>query len=113
MPPRTRNASADLVALYKTDPALAERAQQALAEQAAHSRRMDWATVGLRAAGMLSGLLITFAFLYESVDLIRSGHAAAGVILSSVDLVALVTVFVVGRTARAPSATPSTPAEEP
>jgi uncharacterized membrane protein len=46
--------------------------------------------------GQLFGFIIALAFLLVSAWLINGGHEVAGVILGSVDLVALVTVFVYG-----------------
>jgi uncharacterized membrane protein len=60
-----------------------------LALELAASRRAD--------RGQLIGFLVAVAFLAVSAWLINGGEPLAGVILGSVDLVALVTVFVVGR----------------
>ncbi len=45
----------------------------------------------------MSGLIVALAFLGVSGWLISDGHELAGSILGTVDLVALVTVFVIGR----------------
>lgn len=47
--------------------------------------------------GQWMAFLIVIFFLGTSVWLIREGHETAGIILGSVDLTALVTVFIVGR----------------
>lgn len=48
--------------------------------------------------GLFAGLIVTLAFLFVSAGLIRDGHEVAGSVLGTVDLVALVTVFVLGVT---------------
>ncbi len=47
--------------------------------------------------GLIAGFLIAILFLLASWDLVRNGHEVAGTILGTIDLVALVTVFVSGR----------------
>jgi hypothetical protein len=47
--------------------------------------------------GLISGFLIAIFFLFVSWDLIKNGKEIAGTILGTIDLVALVTVFVVGK----------------
>ena len=47
--------------------------------------------------GLIAGFLIAVLFLLASWDLVKSGHEVAGTILGTIDLVALVTVFVTGR----------------
>jgi uncharacterized membrane protein len=47
--------------------------------------------------GLIAGVFIAVLFLAVSAWLIFTGHDIAGTVLGSVDLVALVTVFVVGR----------------
>ena len=37
------------------------------------------------------------AFLYAAYDLTREGHDVAGIVLGTVDLVALVSIFVLGK----------------
>lgn len=48
-------------------------------------------------AGMFCGWSIAIAFLCAAVHLALNGHASVGALLGGVDLVALVTVFVLGR----------------
>jgi hypothetical protein len=55
-------------------------------------RRQD---IYLRWAGLVSGLVIALSFLSAGTWLIVSGHSAEGSLIASVDIVALVTVFVV------------------
>jgi hypothetical protein len=52
----------------------------------------------LNMAGLVTGFIIALAFLAVSGWLINGDHDAAGVILGSVDLVALVSVFVYAHT---------------
>lgn len=47
--------------------------------------------------GLASGWSIAVAFLIASVVLILNGHAVAGTILGTVDLVALVALFITGK----------------
>jgi hypothetical protein len=56
--------------------------------------------VYLRWAGLLSGLVIALSFLAAGTGLIVAGHGVEGGIIASVDIVALVTVFVVRVRAR-------------
>jgi len=46
--------------------------------------------------GLIAGLLIAISFLLASWDLVKNGHEVAGTVLGTIDLVALVTVFVKG-----------------
>ncbi len=48
-------------------------------------------------AGIVAGLIITLAFLGVCAWLIYNGHDMAGTVLGSVDLVALVSLFVLGQ----------------
>jgi len=50
--------------------------------------------------GQLYGLIIALSFLAAAVILICLGHGIYGTVLGTVDLVALVTVFVIGRQER-------------
>lgn len=54
------------------------------------SKYLDW-------AGLALGFGVAVLFLLKGVELINDGHDTAGVLISGVDLVALVTVFVVRR----------------
>jgi len=47
--------------------------------------------------GVTAGFLIAIFFLLASWDLIKNGHEVAGTILGTIDLVALVAVFVTGK----------------
>lgn len=52
------------------------------------------------AYGQIIGLIIALSFLAASTYLIGSGHDLAGGVLGTVDIVALVTVFVAGKAAQ-------------
>jgi hypothetical protein len=58
---------------------------------------MDRADALLAQRGQLFGFLIAMLFLGASTAVVLAGHDVAGTILGTIDLVALVTVFVVGR----------------
>jgi uncharacterized membrane protein len=53
--------------------------------------------IGARSAGLAAGFIVAIAFLAASVYLIATGKEVAGTIIGTVDLVALVSVFVLGR----------------
>jgi hypothetical protein len=57
--------------------------------------------------GLTAGFLVTLAFLGVAGWLINGDHEWSGTVLGSVDLVALVTVFVLGRKSAAPTPPPS------
>jgi uncharacterized membrane protein len=82
-------------------PGVAERIVAMAERQAKHRQDIEQTIVegGSRRAstGMWLGFVITILFLLVSAGLILAGHTVEGTILGSVDLVALATVFVVGR----------------
>ena len=47
--------------------------------------------------GLVSGLVIGVAGLYYASSMVSNGHDVAGALIGSVDLVALVSVFVYGK----------------
>lgn len=53
------------------------------------ARRDSW--------GLVAGFVVAVLFLAVAAWLIDGGHAIAGVVLGTVDLVALTAVFVLGR----------------
>jgi hypothetical protein len=53
--------------------------------------------VALQWTGLFLGFLITIGFLAVSGWLVNGGHDVSGCIIGTVDLVALVTIFVIGR----------------
>lgn len=59
-----------------------------------HQVRMDRGRLFLDWAGIVSGWTIAIAFLIVSAVVIMSGHEVGGTVLGTVDLVGLVTVFV-------------------
>jgi len=83
-------------------PGAAERLLAMVEQQATHRQEMERIVVegGSRRSwyGLVLGFTLAVLFLVVSTALIVRGHQWAGAVLGSVDLVALVTVFVVGRT---------------
>lgn len=63
---------------------------RALTRQYRLKRQKYW----LNVLGLITGLIVALSFLGVSAWLIDGDHTVAGTILGSVDLVALVTVFV-------------------
>ena len=86
-------------ATTESDLALYARADEAT--RAAIDREfesLDWERrqgIYLRWAGLFSGLVIALSFLAAGTWLIAAGHGVEGGVIASVDIVALVTVFVV------------------
>lgn len=63
-----------------------------------HLKTVEWRrrqVFFLEWAGLVAGLLVVGSFLWASVHLITAGHSVSGTILGSVDMIGLVTVFVV------------------
>lgn len=80
------------LALY----ARADKATRAAIDREAEFLRWEKRQgVYLRWAGLFSGLVIALSFLAGGTWLIAAGHGVAGGVIASVDIVALVTVFVV------------------
>jgi len=50
--------------------------------------------------GQMLGVVVALAFLGASTYLIATGHDLAGGVLGTIDIVALVTIFVAGRSGR-------------
>ncbi len=87
----------ELKAYEKAFPGMArELFEMAKADQK-HLHEMERAEASLSKRGQLFGLIIALSFLIAASILISSGQAVAGTIIGSTDLVALVTVFVIGR----------------
>ena len=59
--------------------------------------RRSKADIVIETIGLFLGFLISMAFLYAAYDLTEKGHDVAGIILGTVDLVALVSIFVLGK----------------
>ncbi len=59
--------------------------------------RRSKADIVLETIGLFLGFFISMAFLYAAYDLTREGHDVAGIVLGTVDLVALVSIFVLGK----------------
>lgn len=81
-------------------PGSAERLFKRMEKQSDH--RMEMESIVVRGganrswAGLVAGVVVAITFLVVSAILISQGHEVAGTILGTVDLVALVTVFVHG-----------------
>jgi uncharacterized membrane protein len=58
---------------------------------------LDNREVDLNARGLNYGIIVTLAFLASCVFLIASGHGIEGTILGVIFIVALMSIFVVGR----------------
>jgi uncharacterized membrane protein len=76
--------------------------------QASHRRAMEVrdmeleeqvvrANIAAEKLGMYTAVVVVLFFLAAAVGLIVSGHETSGTIIGSIDIVALATVFVVGR----------------
>lgn len=89
-------APAELAELDRVVPGGADRVLTGSEDERRHRHRMDEAHSRRATMGLGAGFIITLAFLFVSGWLINRGHDVAGTVLGTVDLVALVTVFVVG-----------------
>jgi hypothetical protein len=70
-----------------------------LNELVKHQMKMDRSDKRLEWAGLGAAWSIALAFLVVSAYVILQGHGVEGTVLGTVDLVALVTVFIKGRRA--------------
>lgn len=81
-------------------PGAAKEIFAAVATQAAHRQHLEKVVVesGVRRSycGLAAALIVTLSFLGASTWLIHGGHDIAGTTLGSIDLVALVSVFLIG-----------------
>jgi hypothetical protein len=68
-----------------------------VAPELRHVMFMERSYLRLAWAGLVSAFVITLSFLGVSAWLIHDNHGLAGTILATVDLVALVTVFIIGK----------------
>jgi len=79
----------------------AERIMKSSEEQAEHRRRIERKVVNGQVnqslVGQIMGFVIALLFLYAGFRLIMDGHEIYGTIISSIDIVGLVSVFVIGR----------------
>ncbi|MCQ3811919.1 MAG: DUF2335 domain-containing protein [Acidimicrobiia bacterium] len=93
----------DLREYEKVLPGLADRIVTMAESQISHQQQVELESLefGSRRsfAGLRAGFLIAVLFLCAAVWLVLADHDTAGIILGSVDLVGLVTVFVLGRRA--------------
>jgi hypothetical protein len=65
--------------------------------QLIHRRWLDRQDAMQAWAGLAAAAVLSLAFLGAATFLIYTDHDAAGSVLGSIDLVALVTVFIIGR----------------
>lgn len=97
--------AAELQKYEAVAPGVADRIIRMAEAEQAHRHRMDQKIFTHEArrswGGLAMGGVIALSFFAGSVYLVATGEAVAGTILGTVDLVALVTVFVLGR--RAPA----------
>jgi hypothetical protein len=89
-------AGRELNAWEKAFPGGAEKLYQEWSKTLAHQRRIESRNAWITYLGASLGFMITMAFLAATVYLVRTGHAISGTILGTVDLAALVSVFVIG-----------------
>ncbi|WP_298797037.1 DUF2335 domain-containing protein [uncultured Pseudonocardia sp.] len=88
---------ADLMAYEQCMPGATARLVRMAEKEQEHRHQMNLESAKLRQRGQRFGLTIALAFLAVAGVLIFTGHDTAGTIIGSVDLVALVAVFVTGR----------------
>jgi uncharacterized membrane protein len=85
-------------------PGAAERLMNTYESQVNHRQHLERIAVesGIKArsSGLLAGFVVAISFFAGSVYLVVGGHEVAGTVLGTVDLVALVSVFVLGRNAQ-------------
>ena len=87
----------DLAAYGQISPDLVERIVAASDQQREHRHRMDVLQARRDSWGLAAGFVVAVLFLLVAAWLIDGGHEIAGVVLGTVDLVALTAVFVLGR----------------
>ncbi len=92
----------DLLKEYnETFPEAAEKIFTELQRQTAHRLEMEKGVMHEQIKqsnrGQVYGLIVALSFLVAAFVLIALGHGMYGTIIGSIDLVALVTVFVIGR----------------
>lgn len=94
-----------LAELERLVPGAAERLMDQADTQAAHRRTLESRVVNGAEAradrGQWMGLAVAVLFLVGSLIVILAGHPIVGGILATIDLVALVSLFVLGRTTQA------------
>lgn len=87
---------ATVEAYGKINPEFPERIFALTESSLAHRQEMDRKRSWRSTVGLVAGVIIALAFLGVAAWLINAGHGVFGTILGSVDLVALVSVFVLG-----------------
>ncbi|MCY4103088.1 MAG: DUF2335 domain-containing protein [bacterium] len=89
-PPNVVDAYGDI------NPGFPERIFALTESSLAHRQAMDRGRSRRSTVGLVAGVVIALSFLGVAAWLINGGHGVFGTILGSVDLVALVSVFVLG-----------------
>lgn len=92
----------DLAAYGQISPDLVERIVAASDQERQHRHRMDAKQARRDSWGLAAGFIVAVLFLLVAAWLIDGGHEIAGVVLGTVDLVALTAVFVLGRRSEDP-----------
>ena len=80
----------------KINPGFPERIFALTESSLVHRQEMDRGRSRRSTIGLFAGVVIALSFLGVAAWLINGGHGVFGTILGSVDLVALVSVFVLG-----------------
>lgn len=93
--------SQDLVLMEEHSPGVIKEWMAQMRENAQSEnvlkKRYSIGDIWLEAAGLILGFLLAIAFLYAAYQLTIKGHDVAGIILGTIDIVALVSVFVIGK----------------
>lgn len=91
-------------------PDLVDRIVKMAEKQQAHRHRMEErslsASITLSIRGLMTGFLVGLAGLGAATWMVHEKQSAAGIIIGSVDLIGLVSVFVLGNRRRAKKAEP-------
>jgi uncharacterized membrane protein len=93
-PPKVLKAYNDAI------PHGAERIMVMAEDQLAHQHGVEKKELFQSARGQLFAFIIAIVFLIASAFLIFTGHEMAGSVLGTVDLVALATTFIAGKSTR-------------
>ena len=91
--PRTDRSKLALEVYAAADP----QTRQVIERELDRIDALDNREVDLNGRGLNYGIIVTLAFLAACVYLIASGHGAEGTILGVIFIVALMSIFVVGR----------------
>ncbi|HEX2846792.1 MAG TPA: DUF2335 domain-containing protein [Chitinophagaceae bacterium] len=90
-----------LKAYNKATPDAAERILKIVEAQSIHRQSLERAAISGQlkesGRGQLFGFIVALSFLMASVLLVLKGHDVSGTIIGTVDIVALVSVFIYGK----------------